>query len=139
MDFVRINYGKYKKFYKYGIFVLSFIAFFFAFCFYANQRFNEGEADYFQTKKNIYQTYSALLKFKKVCGRFPTKDEGLDSLRFQHACGYIPNDGFIDRKFINGYGTPLEYEVMDNKFKLTSVGKNSVFIYTNDGFVIEGR
>ena len=69
---------------------------------------------------------SALLKYKKVCGKFPTKEEGLDALvvnsRSKIKCSNFPSSGFLTKITKDDWGNEVLYNVEGNNIILKSLG-----------------
>ncbi len=87
------------------------------------------EAKVSTTKNQIRQLMTVLDDFKRVCGYYPSTDQGLDALA--HApqgreCKNYPAEGFISGGHIpkDGWNNDFLYESDGNKFVIRSLGSD---------------
>lgn len=71
--------------------------------------------------KNVKNVATAVLEFQVVCGRFPSKEEGLEILLVEVPCG---EKTWKSRKLdlSNGLGNKIEYKTDGRKFVVVSKG-----------------
>lgn len=88
-----------------------------------------SEAKVKQTKVQIKQLSLILTDFKRVCGFFPSSEQGLDSLVKPPAgreCKNYPPGGFMqdNRVPTDGFGNTYEYILNGSKFTIRSFGED---------------
>jgi general secretion pathway protein G len=79
------------------------------------------------TKIQIKQLATILTDFRRVCGFYPTSEQGLDALVKAPAgrtCKNYDPEGFIKKLPQDAWNNDFMYESDGNKFKITSYGSD---------------
>jgi general secretion pathway protein G len=89
-----------------------------------------AEAKASTTKNQIRQLSTVLDDFKRVCGFYPSTDQGLDALVHPpqgRECKNYPSEGFISGGHVpkDGWDADFLYESDGNKFVIRSLGSDS--------------
>ncbi|MFZ9595086.1 MAG: type II secretion system major pseudopilin GspG [Bdellovibrionia bacterium] len=83
------------------------------------------EARVTSTKIQIKQLATILADFRRVCGFYPTTEQGLDALVKKPAgrdCKNYDPQGFVNKVPQDAWSRDFIYESDGNKFKITSYG-----------------
>jgi general secretion pathway protein G len=86
-------------------------------------RFREGKVS--ATKTQMHQLGTILDDFRRVCGYYPTTDQGLDALVKApqgRECKQYPQDAFLNKVPNDGFDNPFTYESDGNKYVIKSLG-----------------
>lgn len=89
-------------------------------------RFEEAKVG--ATKAQIRQLGVVLDDFRRVCGFYPTTEQGLDALSKApqgRECKNYDPEGFVKHVPMDGWGNPFVYESDGNKYVLKSLGSDN--------------